>query len=342
MSEDLLIPGYQPLVAATRGGAVENVHYGAIAVVDLSGRLVAGVGDVRAMTFTRSACKPFQAAPFVAAGGLEQFGFDTRETALLCASHSGEPRHLDIARAMLAKIGCSEADLQCGVHPPMAYRVQGRLPREGEVFVPAGHNCSGKHAGMLAHCRLLGADTAHYLDPDHPVQQSIRTSVAHYLGQSVASMPVGVDGCSAPNFAAPLSSIACAFAALAAGATAEGPDPVLARLRDAMTAHPGLVSGEGRSDEALMRLGAGDWVTKIGAEAVQGIGVRSRGLGIAIKVSDGSEKALHAVIVEVLRQLALLSDATGLAQFDRPALRNWRGTEVGRLLPVFTLGVCRT
>jgi L-asparaginase II len=142
------------------------------------------------------------------------------------------------------------------------------------------------------------------------------------------ALPLGIDGCSAPNYALPLTRLAQAFALLAACST-----PELAALAYAMRRHPDLVSGAGRVDLALMQTAPGDWVSKVGADGVQAIGIASHGLGIAIRVADGNARALHAVTVEVLRQLGLLDDpgATPLAPFARPQIKNYRGTVTGRV-----------
>ena len=110
-------------------------------------------------------------------------------------------------------------------------------------------------------------------------------------------------------------------------------------LADAMTAHPEMVSGERRNDLALMRAGRGDWVTKIGAEGVQAIGVRSRGWGIAIKVADGNARGLHPATVATLDQLGLLDLAARaeLASWGAPTLKNFRGTVVGGAQSVVVL-----
>ncbi|HXH02108.1 MAG TPA: asparaginase [Candidatus Competibacteraceae bacterium] len=339
MTHDIL-PAHAPLAVATRGDTVESVHYGSIAVVDTAGELLHAVGDPQALTFCRSACKPFQAVPLVAAGGLERFALSEAETALLCASHSGEPCHVQAAFSILHKAGCREDQLQCGSHPPLGYEVSGRRPYPGEVFTPIQHNCSGKHAGMLAACRLFGAPIDSYLDFEHPLQLAIRRAVAHYCGVAEAQLRLGVDGCSAPNFAAPLRNLARAFARLAEARDDPEYGAAHRRLYAAMVRHPEMVSGTGRSDLAIMQAGGGDWVAKIGAEAVQCIGIRSRGLGIAIKISDGASRALYPVIVELLRQLGLLATDVArrlLAPYARPPLKNWRGTQVGEIRPVFRL-----
>lgn len=323
----------------TRGGSTESVHYGSVAVADAAGNLLHSAGDPRAAMFTRSSLKPFQAIPVLASGADRAFGFGTRELALMCASHSGEPRHVEVVSGMLQSIGCGADDLQCGQHVPYFYQYLDRTPEPGATYSTLQHNCSGKHSGMLAHCRHCGHPTGNYLDPQHPLQQAIRRSVAHFTGTPETSLTMGVDGCSAPNYAMPLTGLAQAFAKL----TISGEDPEYGdapkRLFDAMSAHPELVSGERRNDQALMRTGGGDWATKVGAEGVQGIAVRSRGIGIAIKIADGNARALYPVTVAVLQQLGLLPEpkATPLAVYHEPPQRNLRGIVTGTIQPVVQL-----
>lgn len=330
---------YVPLVEVTRGGIVESIHAGAVAVVDDAGRVIFSAGEPETVVFTRSACKPFQAVPFIAAGGHEKYGFTAPEIATMCASHSGEPRHAEAVRRMLAKCGRSESELQCGTHPPIFYSLNGRLPRAGEAFTPAQHNCSGKHAGMLAFCTLTGTAPEQYLDFEHPVQLQIRRAMASFAGVAENELALGVDGCSAPNFAVPLAGLARAFVRLCKDQADAEYGSAPRTIFRAMTAHPEMVSGEKRNDLAIMRTGRGDWVSKVGAEAMQGIGIRSRGWGIAIKIADGNPRALHPVTVEVLRQIGLLDDPDGtpLAEFRHPPVKNYREIETGVVRPIFRL-----
>jgi len=329
---------HAPFTEFLRGGIVESVHVGSVAVVDRDGRLLYGAGSPEAVTFTRSSLKPLQALPFVAAGGLERFGFTRPETALLCASHSGEPRHVEAAASMLAKAGNSAADLQCGSHPPMWYETHGEVPPR-PPYSPLAHNCSGKHSGMLAHCVACGYGRHDYLALEHPLQREIRAAVAHMTGTPESALVAGIDGCSAPNYALPLARLAFAFARLAAPEADPVYDRAPRRLADAMSAHPEMVSGEGRVDLALTRASRGDWVCKIGAEGVQAIGVRSRGIGIALKVADGNRRGLHPATVAALDQLGLLdAEARGaLAPWAAPALRNYQGLSTGEGRAVLVL-----
>ena len=325
-------PRHVPLVVATRGDLVELVHVGSIAVVDAAGKLIAGIGDPAAFNFTRSALKPLQALPFVADGGMSRFRYTSHELALMCASHNGEAVHVAVVQGILDRIGLAEPDLQCGCHPPNYFAHTGTQPPPGARWNQLFHNCSGKHSGFLSWCRMHGAPTQRYLDPDSALQRRVRDVVRGYAAGS--EPPMGIDGCSAPNFALPLTGLAQAFRDLATGAT-----PEHAALAYAMTRHPDLVSGTARSDLALMQTGNGDWVTKIGADGVQAIGIRSRGIGIAIRIADGNARALMAATVEALQQLGVLGDAAGtpLAKYARPQISNYRGTVVGRVEPLFTL-----
>jgi L-asparaginase II len=333
-----------PLVATTRGypgtGYVtENVHCGSVAVVDTSGRLLYSSGDPDYMTFTRSALKPFQALPFLQDDGPSRLGITRDELALLCASHSGEERHLQGVRSILGKIGLDESHLECGCAVPLYYDALNLPAPPGQRWTPLHHNCSGKHSGFLAWCRLHGAPTSGYVDPAHPLQQAVRAALADAVQMSPELMPTGIDGCSAPNYALPLSRLAHLYARLAQGERDQRLGGALGMLFEAMTGRPDLVSGEARSDLRLMTAGRGDWVAKIGADAVQAIGVRSAGIGIAIKVADGASRALHTVTVSVLDQLGLLDAASRdeLEVLRQPSIRNARGAVAGDIRPLFTL-----
>jgi L-asparaginase II len=328
-----------PLAVVTRGDATESMHFGSVAVVDDEGRVIYSAGDPEFLTTTRSALKPLQALPFVAGGGVERFGFSVAQVALLCASHSGEPRHVEAVADMLDRIGCVPEQLMCGIHPPLYLAANDELPASGSKFSTLHHNCSGKHSGMLAYCRQCALPLEDYVAFDHPLQAAIRAAVAHLTGVPERQLVSGVDGCSAPNYAVPLSRIAYAYARLAGERedSRYGMAPVT--LARAMRTHPEMVSGEKRNDLTLMRAGRGAWVTKVGAEGVQALGVRSKGWGIALKVLDGNPRGLHPATVAVLDQLGLLDDAqrAELLGWREPTIRNYRGIVTGKVSPVVDL-----
>jgi len=331
-------PAHVPLVVATRGDAVENIHYGSIAVVDRTGRLLHSAGDPHALTFTRSTLKAFQALPFVREDGPKAFGYDERELALMTASHSGEPFHIAAVDGLLGKARNHWRRMKCGCHVPYMYETLGRTPPPHQSFDPRYHNCSGKHAGFLAWCQLNNAPIDTYVEPDHPLQRRIREEVAGLLGADPDALVVGIDGCSAPNLALPLDGLARLWALLAGGGAGEATDALLDRLFAAMTAHPEYVSGTGRSDLHFMKARAGDWVAKVGAAGVQVLGIRSRGLGIAIKIADGHPDARFVAAFATLRALGLVEpDDAELARYAKIPIVNAAGLETGALRPVFEL-----
>ena len=331
------LPQHTPMTVSFRGGHPENIHHGSVAVADRAGRLLAYAGDVDTPVFTRSALKPFQAMPLLALG--ERYALSQEDMALLCASHNGEPMHTERAASLLARAGATETDLLCGSHVPYFYTMHQRTAPDGARFGRLHHNCSGKHSGMVLLAHALGVSATGYVQPDHPVQQSIRRSVAHFTGLPADQLVQGVDGCSAPNFAVPLRQLATAFARL----TDPSPDPVYGtaphRAACAMSRHPEMVSGDERNDWTLMRAGRGDWVSKVGADGVQAMASFSRGIGVAAKCADGQLAPLMLGVVSVLEQLGWLDSPArdALAAFVPPPLRNAAGLEVGEQQAVWRL-----
>lgn len=357
-------PPYLPIFELTRGTIVESIHYGAIAVMDSSGCLIASYGNPQTTTYLRSSAKPFQALPFIEQGGQELYGLSQAEIALICASHTGTDEHLEVLVRLQQKTGVSEADLLCGIHPPIDRQAEQALRERGEKPTPNRHNCSGKHTGMLAFARMLGAPTQNYLDPEHPVQQAILQALAEMSGLRVDEIFVGIDGCSAPNFAVPLSNAALAVARLC---DPEHAQPALAATRkvachkifQAMTTYPVMVGGPTSFDTHLMSTAQGSVVSKGGAEGYQILGILpgaiapdSPALGIAIKISDGDLKSHSravgdargqvrpAVALETLRQLGALSPQmlASLSEYGPSfPLHNWRKLLVGEARPRFQL-----
>ncbi|MFT0173606.1 asparaginase [Paraburkholderia mimosarum] len=330
---------HESLAVAKRGDHVECIHRGSVAVVDTQGRLIAYAGDPGGYTFSRSALKPFQALPFTLAGGITRFGFTQQQTALMCASHSGEEMHVKGVSDMLEKAGCTEHDLGCGCHLPERFANGEAVPPDFAMD-QRHNNCSGKHAGFLAFCQMGGHSRHDYLDPSHTLQREIVKVVSDLSGTSPTQFWYGTDGCNAPNIGLPLSRLAKIWARFgAASKDGDELDRAMATLADAMMEWPGMYSGTGRADEALTSVGKGKWVSKTGAQGVRCIGTRKHGVGIALKVGDGDYSTAYAVSIEVMRQLGIADDATvnELQGWLNPDLRNCNGHKVGQLSCDFRL-----
>lgn len=335
---NMSLPSHVALAVATRGDAVENVYYGSVAVCNTKGELLLAAGDCAFPMFTRSTLKPFQALPFVLDRGPARLGFTAQEIALMCGSHSGEERHVQAVAAMLSKAGATPAHLQCGCHVPLHYAACGQTPPCDLEPSVLHHNCSGKHAGFLAYCRIHGLPLATYLVPDHPLQQRIRGTLAAVADCPEEAMPRGTDGCGAPNYALPLRTLALAYARLAGERAGQFGD-AFGTLFDAMAGHPEMVSGRCRGDALLMQSAPGEWVAKGGAEGMQALGIRTAGLGIALKISDGNPSALRAATAAVLEQLNLLPRDPGhaLRRWANAELRNHAGKLTGHIQAVVQL-----
>lgn len=324
----------------TRGGIAESWHRADVAVVRESGQWLAWWDNPERISFFRSAAKPLQATAALTVGVAERFGLEEREIAVMCASHSGAAMHLQAVRSLLSKIGLSEEALQCGVHAPSDAETARELQRQGQSPQPIHNNCSGKHAGMLAAALGLGADVASYPALEHPVQQRNWQAVAALTHLPREEIVIGIDGCGVPTFAVPVWRAAWAFAHLARpeGAPREY-RPGLAAASAAMRAHPALVSSTGEFTARLMEAAEGAVVAKGGAEGMFCLGLVGAGIGVAVRVHDGSARALPPLVLEVLAQLELVEAAVleKLAPFRRPAVTNARGETVGEIRPTLIL-----
>jgi len=322
------------VVEVTRGPLVESRHRGAVAVADRDGRIVLRLGQTGVAVYPRSAVKPLQALPLLESGAADAFGFTDREIALACSSHNGEPGHVETARSMLTRAGLDESALECGPQPPARDEDRFALRDAGQVPGRIHNNCSGKHAGMLAVAAHMGVDPKGYSKAGHPVQQAVRRAMEETAGTALGDAPCGIDGCSLPTWAAPLDNWALAFAKLATGDGVDGPRAdAMTRLRTAMTSHPFMVAGTGRFCTMLMdRLGARAAV-KTGAEGVYCAAFPDAGLGVALKIDDGTTRAAEVLMAEITAVCAGLDDAQvrAIADLRAPELTNRVGFRVGEI-----------
>ena len=321
-------------VVATRGAILESRHRVHAAVADARGDVIGAAGNPSIVTAWRSCAKPMQSASFVASGMLDAAAWGDDELALACASHAGEPEHVAIAARMLESLGLEEGDLACGPHEPLSKRGSKLLKETGEHPSRLHNNCSGKHAAMLAHAVRSGSGALGYERPAHAVQQSVLAMVSRWTGTPANKVLLAVDGCGVTTFGLPLEAMAIAFARFAAAA--ERGDEVPQRVLGAMRSRPFLIGGTDRFDTVLLEETQGEVIAKVGAEGVHCAAIPAMGLGFAIKVEDGAQRAQYAAVIRLLQHLRLLPDElpSRLTSFARSPVMNTRGETVGELAPL--------
>jgi len=321
------------LVEAYRAEAVESRHRGAYAVAGPAGILIAAAGDIDTPIFPRSAIKAFEALPLVESGAADALALSDEELALVCSSHSGEKAHVRVARAILAKAGLNEGDLECGAHSPQDGAALRRLIKIGEQPGAIHNNCSGKHSGMLALAVKLGDATAGYIGRDHPAQKRVARVLDELCSVDTHALPIGIDGCSVPTWAIPLRNLALGFQRFVSGETlSEGRAAAARRIIAAVRAHPFMVAGSKRFCTRLMEAVPRAFV-KTGAEGVFCGAVPHARLGIALKCDDGAHRASEAAMAAVLASLDVWTEdeRQRLLSFAEVPLSNWRKFEVGRI-----------
>lgn len=290
----------EPIVVVVRRGSVVEARHRVHAVVVRDGEIVESAGNPSLVSFLRSSSKPIQALPLARA----REDLDDRELAIACASHRAEPAQLDAVRRLLAAAPARERELECGI-------------QEGRPPDALHHNCSGKHAGMLALCRARGWPSAGYSRADHPLQQAMLAVHAEAAEAAPEEIPTAIDGCGVPTFALPLERMAHSFARierLAGGA----------EVAAAMRAHPELVGGPDAADTELMQRLPG-WIAKGGAEGLLCL-AGPDGLGVALKTLDGASRAHRPAVASLLGTLGY-----ELADWLATSVANSRGETVGEL-----------
>ena len=328
------------LVEVTRGTMVESRHRGAAAVVDPSGRVVRGWGDVEALIYPRSSIKPIQALPLVESGAADAFDLGDAELALACASHQGEARHVEVVTAWLARIGLTPDDLACGPQVPSgAAAARALFENHGEP-ARVHNNCSGKHSGMLTTAVHLGEPIDGYAAFSHPLQQRVLGVFETMCGLDLSDAPRGIDGCSLPVVAMPLGNLALGMARFAD--PADQPEPrqrAAARLRRAMATEPFMVHGSDTFVTDCMTATGEAVLVKGGAEGVFTAALPELGLGVAVKIEDGAARASEVAIANILDELGVFDDkaTAALAHWLTQKLTNWAGTDIGEVRPARAL-----
>ncbi len=321
------------VIEVTRGAMVESRHLGAAAIMRPDGKVVESWGDIDAPVMARSAIKPIQAIPLVESGAADRFGLTDTQLSLACASHNAEPRHVAAVQAWLARIGLSEADLECGAHTPTRLPMFERFLKEGTPLTPAVNNCSGKHTGFLTTAVHLGEPTKGYIAAQHPVQRRIATIYGELGRFDPSRAPVGSDGCGIPTLGVPLRAMATAMAVMAdPSRLKQSRVAAIVRIRAAMNAEPFFMAGTGRFCTVVNGALPGVAQIKTGAEGVYCGILPTLGVGIALKIWDGATRASEVAMATVLRHLGVL-DARRYADALNPPVRNAVGARIGDIRP---------
>jgi len=307
------------LAEVERSGFVESRHLGAVAVADADGRLLATAGDPGLVVYLRSSAKPFQALAVRALGVEAELGLGEVALAGACGSHNGEPDHVASVRKVLEAAGLDESALRCPPALPTDRTARQKVDRPAPVY----HNCSGKHAYMLAGSVVRDWAPERYTEPDHPLQAVVGDTLAEYTGAPIEH--VGVH-------AFPLHALATAYARLGARATAREEGP--AALVEAVRHHPFMLAGTGQLDTLLLEATNGRILAKVGAEATYGAVDLATATGLALKVLDGAPRARGAALMAALRSLEWLTDAEWEAVIDSATVEiHGAGHTVGTVHP---------
>lgn len=328
------------LIHVYRGNIVESKHYGTVVVVDHVGNVVSEIGDSQREIFARSSMKLFQVIPAIEAGIVEKYDLGPKDISLFCASHSGENFHTETVTKDLLKADLQIDALKCGTHPPRHVKTYENMLKEQKEFSAIHNNCSGKHTGMLLTAKALHEEVDNYYELSHPVQQRILHTISDLCEYPAEKIQMGVDGCGVPVHCLPMYNIALGYANLATNSKYNTPrTKAIQTMVHAITMEPEMIGGTNRFCSDLMRVCKGKLIAKAGAEGVYCIGHTHKHLGIVIKIDDGNSRASYPAAMEVLKQLALISDEeyNELIEYACPNVLNARNEVVGELKPCFTL-----
>ena len=330
----------EKLVEMIRAELVESIHVGNIAVVASNGNVLYELGDSGRVTYFHSSAKPIQGISMLETGIVEKFKLDLREIALMISSHNGEKEHIEVLQSLMDKIGVADEALECGIAEPVSKDVLKELFTAGLSVTKLHCNCSGKHLGFLAASKVMGYPLEGYHKPDHPIQKSVRKVITDFCGAKPDYITNGVDGCSVPVFAMPLKNMAMSYANLCNPAFMDGKYSKSQNyITSAMTMYPEMIAGTDRIDTVLMKRCGSRVIGKIGAEGVYCAGILGKGIGAALKIEDGSHRAVGPAVMELLLQLKVITEdeAVSMKEFWNPPVLNNKGEVTGEIKPVFKL-----
>lgn len=326
------------LAKVYRGYVLESTHSGSIAVVDSKGNILYKLGNEKRVTFFHSSAKPLQALAVLETGIVEEFGLDLKEVAIMASSHSGEKEHIDVLTGIMKKLDVSEEMLRCGAHDPLSKEAAKELYAEGRKPGKLHCNCSGKHLGFMAASKLKGYPVDDYHLVESALQAEIRETISLFGGVNARDIVIGTDGCGVPVYGMPLLNMARAYANLCNdkfhdGKFAKSQNYIIS----AMTMYPEAVAGKGRFDTEMMRHFGERIIVKTGAEGVCCAGLPGKGVGIALKIEDGAQRATEPVMLEILLQLKVIKgdEINEVEKFRHPAILSHSGDKIGEIRPAF-------
>jgi L-asparaginase II len=327
-------------VKRTRGSLVESKHYANIAVIDHNYNLKYYLGDPDYFTFFRSSAKPVQALQVILSGAAGHFKLSDQEIAIMCASHYGEPEHINTVLSIMRKTGLSLTDFRCGEATSINRKISLQMAKKGITGSELISDCSGKHSGMLAVCKFKNYSMSDYLDKNHPVQLENLRLISLFAETPIEDISLGIDGCSVPVFALTLKEMATAYLNLVNPSKfEENIQSACHRIFDSMNNYPFMISGTDGFCTALMKATKGRLIGKIGAEGVYCIALKNEKIAIALKIEDGLLQVVPPVAMHTLKQLNLLSNQEyyELEKFHHFDNLNNNGLTVGQVFSDFTL-----
>jgi L-asparaginase II len=330
---------YELLVEVTRNEAMESRHFGAAVVCDYKGNIVESWGDIDNLVFPRSTLKPLLAIQLVETGASDEYALNDAELSLACSSHQGEPMHQKLVASWLYRLGLTKDHLACGAVLPEHTESAHRLLASGQQGCRLHHNCSGKHTGFLTTALHLKLPIDNYHLIDHPLQQLSLDILSDVAGIDLKKYPIGIDGCGLPAPTMPLRQLGYATARFAnPEELSDTRSQAIYRLHTAIKNEPVYIAGHGTMVSELNEVTQGKVLAKTGAEGMLTAAIPDKGLGIALKIADGGNRARSVVLLAILDQLGILSaeEKIQLKAHIAPTIENSRGDTVGEIRPAPT------
>jgi L-asparaginase II len=313
---------------------LESFHRGVVCIVDREGKVIYSEGDIQQICYPRSAMKLIQVMPLLELGGIERFGFTLEEIAVMCGSHNAEPEHLKVVNSILQKIGLDKDNLNCGPQYPTSKKDADELIRKSEKPHQIHNNCSGKHAGMLALCKLLDLEIDDYLNPNHHIQTLILQYVEEMYEYPKEKMVTALDGCSAPIYSIPIYNQALAFKNLVATDACTQERKLACKIIvDAISTYPFMVAGSKRYCSDMMKVCGSRIIGKTGAEGLFCMSLLQEQIGVCIKIDDGKMLPQYNLAQALVEATGIFNEEIlqPLNNYKRAELNNYNKFVTGEI-----------